>query len=1005
VRRPIAVLATAVAALVGAVLLRWLLDPFLGDNLPLVTLFGAVAAVVWVGGCYPAVLVAVLGYLAVGYLFIAPRGSIAVDMPNLVGLVAYLFTCSLIIGIGEAMRRAQARASERGELLQVTLGSIGDAVITTDIAGRITSLNSAALTLTGWPRHEALGQALDTVFQVVNEHTRQPVESPAARALKEGTVVGLANRSVLIARDGVERPIDDSAAPIKDEQGRVSGCVLIFRDVSERRRWEKDEADRLLAARQLASIVESSDDAIVRKSLDGVIQSWNAGAERLFGYTAEQAIGRSIALVIPPDRMPEEQRIIARLKAGERIEHFETERLRSDGRLILVSLTISPIKDEAGRVVAASKIVRDVTRQREAKDRERLLLAEAAAANAKFRAFFEQGALFAGIMDVDGTLLDANRLSWEGCGFTREQVLGKPFWEGPWWSPSPELVQRVKSASAQAAAGETFRAEMPYYVADGSERMVAITILPIKDETGRTLFLAPTGYDITERKIAEAERQKFVTLIENSTDFVGISDLDAMPIYINPAGLRMVGLDGMEEARRTPVRQFFFPEDQARIMDEFIATVVERGHGEIDVRFRHFRTGEALWMAYKVLKLTDDDGRAVAFATVSQDVTERRRLQDNLRKLAADLSEVDRRKNEFLATLAHELRNPLAPLANMLEVLKRDGGSEALPQARATMERQLGQLVRLVDDLLDLSRITHDRLELRKARVELGALVNQAVEASRPLVDAERHTLRVAAPAAPIYLDADPARLAQVFGNLLTNSAKYTDPGGTIEVTTERRGTEGVVTVQDNGTGIPRDRLESVFEMFNQVDRSLERSQGGLGIGLTLVRRLVQMHGGSVEARSAGEGRGSTFVVRLPVLEGIAAAPEPTALVEPQRSRRILVVDDNEDSATSLAMLLQLTGNETFTAYEGHSAFEAAERHRPEVVLLDIGLPGLNGYEVCRLIRDQTWGKPMVVIALTGWGQDEDRRKSSAAGFDGHLVKPVNYAALMALLGSSEVAR
>jgi PAS domain S-box-containing protein len=864
VRRPVAIHATAIAALAAAVLLRWLLDPVMGDNLPLVTMFGAVAGAVWIGGYLPALVVAVLGYLACSYLFIQPRGDIRVDAPNLVGLAAYLFTGALIITIGEAMRRAQARAGERGEVLRVTLGSIGDGVITTDNEGRVTYMNAVAESLTGWTAGAARGRPLETVFRVLNEETRHAVENPATRALRDGSVVGLANHSVLIGKDGVERPIDDSAAPIKDEGGRVSGCVLIFRDVTERRRLEKDEAGRLLAARQLAAIVESSDDAIVRKSLDGVIQSWNAGAERIFGYTAEQAVGRPIAMVIPPERMAEEDEILVRLRAGQRVEHFETERVRSDGRRIAVSLTVSPIKDDAGRVIAASKIARDVT----------------------------------------------------------------------------------------------------------------------------------------ERKSIEAERQKFVTLIENSTDFIGICDLDAVPTYVNPGGLRMVGLDGMEEARRIHVADFFFPEDQARIMDEFFPSVVDKGHGEIDVRFRHFKTGEAIWMAYKVLKLTDAVGRAVAFATVSQDVTERRLLQENLRKLAADLSEVDRRKNEFLATLAHELRSPLAPLSNMLQVLKRtEEGGPALPQALAIMERQLGQLVRLVDDLLDLSRITHDRLELRKSRVELGALVHQAVEATRPLADSARHMLQVVEPPEPIYLEADPARLAQVFGNLLNNSAKYTGPGGTIRVKTERRGDEAVVTVEDNGTGIPPEKLESIFEMFTQVDGSLERRQGGLGIGLTLVRRLVQMHGGSVEARSGGEGRGSQFVVRLRVLEARAgAAVEPAAAAEPPRAQRILVVDDNEDSATSLAMLLEIAGNQTFIAHDGAAAFEAVERHRPEVVLLDIGLPGLNGYEVCRRIREQPWGRGMVLIALTGWGQEEDRRRSRDAGFDGHLVKPVNYAALMDLL-------
>jgi PAS domain S-box-containing protein len=494
----------------------------------------------------------------------------------------------------------------------------------------------------------------------------------------------------------------------------------------------------------------------------------------------------------------------------------------------------------------------------------------------------------------------------------------------------------------------------------------------------------------------------FATLIETSTDFIAICDLEAVPIFVNRAGLRLVGLDDMDHARRVHVKDFFFPEDQPRIMDEFFPSVAETGHGEIDVRFRNFKTGDARWMAYKVLRLVGRTGEPVGYATVSQDVTERRRLEDGLRQLAANLSEEGRRKNEFLATLAHELRNPLAALSNMLEILRRTGADHpAPPQAVDTMGRQLSQLVRLVDDLLDLSRITHNRLELRKAPVELGAVVAQAVEGSRAIVDSMRHDLRVVASGPPIHVEGDPARLAQVFANLIHNAAKYTSPGGAIEVRVERRGGEAVVAVKDNGAGIPPGKLDSIFEMFQQVQGSLERSQGGLGIGLTLVRRLVQMHGGTVRAMSEGEGKGAEFVVRLPILAaGPAPAAQPAPSRPPSAGRRILVVDDNLDSAESLAMLLHITGHETVTAHDGAAALEAARRHRPEVVLLDIGLPTLNGYEVCRRLREESWGKGMVVIALTGWGQDEDRRKSREAGFDGHLVKPVNYAALVALLDS-----
>jgi CheY-like chemotaxis protein/two-component sensor histidine kinase len=309
-------------------------------------------------------------------------------------------------------------------------------------------------------------------------------------------------------------------------------------------------------------------------------------------------------------------------------------------------------------------------------------------------------------------------------------------------------------------------------------------------------------------------------------------------------------------------------------------------------------------------------------------------------------------------------------------------------------------MVRLVDDLLDLNRITHDRLELRRSEVELSSVIQQAVEVARPLIDEEEHKLIVELPKEPIYLNADRTRLAQVFGNLLNNSSKYTSTGGSIWLTAKRVDDEVEVTVKDNGAGIPPDKLNTIFEMFMQVDSTSDRSQGGLGIGLTLVKRLVEMHDGTIEPRSAGEGLGSEFIVRLPVLS------KPTSAVETGRDslagaaahRRILIVDDNCDSAESLSMLLEITGNKTYLAHDGLQALEAIEAHRPDVVLLDIGLPRLDGHEVCRRVREQTWGKDIVMIAVTGWGQAEDRLKSREAGFNGHLVKPIDYDKLLELL-------
>lgn len=376
-----------------------------------------------------------------------------------------------------------------------------------------------------------------------------------------------------------------------------------------------------------------------------------------------------------------------------------------------------------------------------------------------------------------------------------------------------------------------------------------------------------------------------------------------------------------------------------------------------------------------------------------------------MRRLAAEVLDAGRRKDEFLATLAHELRNPLAPIRNGLRVLQLTNGvGDAADEVRTMMERQIEQMVHLVDDLLDVSRIGGGKLLLRTQRVELAAALNNAVEISRPLIEVGGHELTVSLPSQPIFMDADMTRLGQVFANLLNNAAKFSERGGQIRLSVEREGQNAVVRVTDTGIGIAPDMLHRVFQMFSQVDQSIEKSQGGLGIGLCLVKQLVGMHGGSVEARSEGHGMGSEFIVRLPL--ALSAAPEvPLASVERKPSgalgkRRILVADDNTDAADSLATLLTFMGHEVRTAADGEAAVELAGAFRPDVILLDIGMPKLNGHDACRRIREEPWGEQAVLIALTGWGQDDVRRRSLEAGFDHHLVKPVDFAALMQLLAS-----
>jgi PAS domain S-box-containing protein len=637
--------------------------------------------------------------------------------------------------INLARQHAENALAEQSEWLKITLSSIGDAVISTDALGRVTFLNGVAESLTGWLQADALGKPLAEIFHIVNEADRRPVENPALRALETGTVVGLANHTILISADGIERPIDDCAAPMRNAAGAIVGTVLVFRDITERKRAEETRA-------RLAAIVESSQDAIISKSLDGTIRTWNSGAERLFGYSRDEAVGQPITLIIPEDRLEEERTILDSICRGERVETLETVRISKEKRRRDISVTVSPIRDSGGRIIGASKIARDIAEQK--------------------------------------------------------------------------------------------------------------------------------------------------------------------------------------------------------------------------------------------------------------------RAQEALR-------EADRRKDEFLAILAHELRNPLAPLRNGLEVMRlaADDG-DAVAQARGMMERQLAHMVRLIDDLLDISRINRGKMELRRTRVLLADVVSSAVETARPVIDAAGHKLEISVPSEPVVLDADLTRLAQVFGNLLTNSTRYTERGGQIWLTVDRRDDVVLVSVRDTGIGIAAESLPRIFDMFSQVERSIERSNGGLGIGLALVKGLVEMHGGTVTAESAGPKKGTTVTVRLPVAAKCSnhETPGPSESVSPAtgHGRRVLVVDDNIDAADSLTRLLRILGNDVRTAHDGIAALATADDFRPELILMDMGMPRLNGYEATRRIRERAWGPSVKIIALTGWGQKGDKERSTAAGCDGHLVKPASLEELNALMASLKPA-
>jgi len=549
--------------------------------------------------------------------------------------------------------------------------------------------------------------------------------------------------------------------------------------------------------------------------------------------------------------------------------------------------------------------------------------------------------------------------------------------------------------------------ELTYIRKDDTRFPAVVSVTALRDVGNTIIGYLLIGTDNTARKQVEAERmlldqavrdQQFYTrsLIESNIDALMATDPRGIITDVNK---QMEALTGStrDELIGAPFKDFFTDPERAEAAIKMVLGEGKVTDYELTARARG---GKETVVSYNATTFHDRDRKLRGVFAAARDVTERKRYEQSLQ-------EADRRKNEFLAMLAHELRNPLAPMRNALQIMRLTANQDAqrpqedaIQTATAMMERQVGQMVRLVDDLLDVSRISRGTIELRRVRVELASAIHHAVEAARPQYMAMDHTLTVILPPRPIFLHADMTRLAQVLGNLLNNACKYTPHHGQMCLEVQRDGKHAMIRLRDNGIGIAADKLPRIFDMFVQIDTSLERSVSGLGIGLTLVKSLVELHDGTVEAHSGGLSQGSEFKVRLPILEEM---PEPPRLPTPGQQKpattlRILVVDDNRDSARSLSKLMTLIGHKTQIAYDGLEAVEAAGTFRPEVILLDIGLPKLNGYQACYKIREQPWSKNILIVALTGWGQDEDRRKSKEAGFDGHLVKPVDYAELEKLL-------
>jgi PAS domain S-box-containing protein len=593
-------------------------------------------------------------------------------------------------------------------------------------------------------------------------------------------------------------------------------------------------------------------------------------------------------------------------------------------------------------------------------------------------------------------------------GLARAGLLGEVFWDlFPEWQGSAHEASCRRCALERAPT--RIEAELPAWGG-----WYEINCFPTPDG-GIALYLR----DESERRLAEEGVRRLAAVAEQSSDFIGIFAPDGAGLYLNRAGRAMAGIGFEDDIRGARLLDFFAGHCRA-----FVRTAVlpalrgEEEKWEGELAFAGHGAGDAVPVYFKGFAVHGADGSHLGLATITRDITEQKRAEHELRRIAADLSEADHRKSEFLATLAHELRNPLAPIRTGLDLLRMaPANADTAARVHEMMDRQLGQLIHLVDDLLDIARITRGRIELKKEPLDLRTAVTMAVESSTALIDAGGHRLEVTMPEEPLPLEADPTRLVQVLSNLLNNAAKYTPSGGRITLAAWREDEQALVAVTDSGIGIAPEAIGSVFEMFTQVRSSLDRAQGGLGIGLSLVRRLVELHGGRVQADSAGRGRGSTFTVRLPLRHGAAGAADRSASFPassapaPLQRLRVLVVDDNLDAAASLVALLAALGHETRMAHDGPAGLTEARAFQPDLAFLDIGLPGMNGHELARAIRALTRSGAgagegdTVLVALTGWGAASDMTLSRQAGFDQHLTKPVSREALEQALSAAIAGR
>ena len=906
-----------------------------------------------------------------------------------------------------------------------------DCIITMDGAGRIVEFNPAAERTFGYRRSDVIGRLLSEL--IVPPRLRQAHRQGLARYLATGEAKVLGRRVEISAMRS-----DQSEFTVELAITRIAGSgaplfTAYLRDISDRIRADQLRNVRFAVTQQLAQAMEISEAAraVLRGVCDGL--KWDFGAfwciprdrhvlECLETCSNDSASVRAFAEASRNRKLARGEGLPGRVWASEASvwlldvrdeENFPRAKAAAAANLrsafacpiVVASQVLGVIEFFAHDLREPDAEVRETIgtlaghfgefmERRQAQERLR-------ESEARFRALMDQAPFSMQIFAPDGRTLRVNRAWSELWGVTLDEISGYNVLEDPQLEEKGVLVHLRRAFAGEAAALPAIRYDPNETVPRRSRhadpvRYVSAVAYPLKDEEGRVREVVLVHEDITGRTRAEIalreSEEKLRLLADTIPQLAWMAQPDGYIFWYNRQWYEYTG---------TTPREMEGWGWQSVHDPEVLPEVVARWKASID-------SGEPFDMVFplkgadgtfrpfltRVNPLRDGEGRILYWFGTNTDISDIKRMEVALR-------DADRRKDDFLATLAHELRNPLAPIVTSLQILRMpDIDAATTDRAREVMDRQVRHLVRLVDDLLDVSRIVRGKIELRREPVDLASVVARAVETAQPFIDARGHRLDISLPSRPLIIDGDALRLAQVVGNLITNSAKYTDPHGRITVSAHERGAEAVLVVEDNGIGIAPQMLAQVFESFVQGDHAAVRTQGGLGIGLTLVKSLVELHGGKVYGESEGPGKGARFTVHLPLAGARRAVPAAAAadFAASAAGLRILVVDDNRDAAESLATLLRLCGHNVRVAYDGARAIELVEEDQPKLVFLDLGMPGIDGYETARRIRAlATLGQP-TLVALTGWGQEQDRRRSAAAGFDYHLVKPAAPAAVADLL-------